>query len=266
MAEYGRYVAEGLAQGIEKHISKAAEAADKMATAITAATDKIKGGISLAVDIAQAKFDLLKAKMGDNADNAKVYEAQLALLNTQMTASNDRVAVLTKAYEDMKRVKGEASAEAQKLQLELLKEQTAQQNLAKQIAETNRVQKEKALTTSDIDWKNPLDVTSKYIQIAMQNAFASGKTVGSTGSSFTINGSNIGNIPRFDVGTDFVPRDMLAIVHQGEKIIPAKYNTTSTDNRKTVNHFNVTVKADSLKQVSDIVSLFNGLQQAARAY
>lgn len=31
-------------------------------------------------------------------------------------------------------------------------------------------------------------------------------------------------VPSFDVGTDYVPKDMLAMVHQGEKIVPKKYN------------------------------------------
>ena len=31
-------------------------------------------------------------------------------------------------------------------------------------------------------------------------------------------------IPRFDVGTNYVPRDMLAVVHEGEQIIPKAYN------------------------------------------
>jgi hypothetical protein len=32
------------------------------------------------------------------------------------------------------------------------------------------------------------------------------------------------NIPRFAVGTDLVPRDMLAMIHQGEQIVPKAYN------------------------------------------
>ena len=31
-------------------------------------------------------------------------------------------------------------------------------------------------------------------------------------------------VPSFDVGTDYVPHDMLAMVHKGERITPAKYN------------------------------------------
>lgn len=44
-------------------------------------------------------------------------------------------------------------------------------------------------------------------------------------------------VPSFDVGTDYVPNDMLAMVHQGEAIIPKEFNDKeyfgNTDNRET---------------------------------
>ena len=34
------------------------------------------------------------------------------------------------------------------------------------------------------------------------------------------------NVPSYDVGTDYVPNDQLAMVHEGERIIPKKYNNS----------------------------------------
>ena len=52
--------------------------------------------------------------------------------------------------------------------------------------------------------------------------------------SGSISGSGIGDffkklLPKFDAGTDFVPRDMIAQVHKGEAIIPAGQNTGGGD-------------------------------------
>ena len=43
-------------------------------------------------------------------------------------------------------------------------------------------------------------------------------------------GSFLGMIPSFDVGTNYVPNDGLAMIHKGEKIVPAKYNNDSANN------------------------------------
>lgn len=45
------------------------------------------------------------------------------------------------------------------------------------------------------------------------------------------------NIPSYDVGTNYVPNDQLAVVHKGEAIIPAKYNNNSyfSSNDSTTN-------------------------------
>ena len=34
----------------------------------------------------------------------------------------------------------------------------------------------------------------------------------------------LGKVAYFDVGTNYVPKDMLAVVHKGEQIVPAAYN------------------------------------------
>ena len=42
-------------------------------------------------------------------------------------------------------------------------------------------------------------------------------------ASQTLKNLNL-QVPHYDVGTDYVPRDQLAMIHEGERIIPKKYN------------------------------------------
>lgn len=57
-----------------------------------------------------------------------------------------------------------------------------------------------------------------------------------TAASLTQTGSMLGSqfglsIPSYDVGTDFVPRTGLALIHEGERITPAAYNRPFTPSR-----------------------------------
>lgn len=166
MAEFGKYVAEGLAQGIEENKGKVANKAMLLAEAITGALDKVSTGLNLTGDIAQAKFDLFSAKMGETATESEKYKAKLELLNAQMVAQNDTVAVLQKAYNEMVKVKGAAADESQKLYLKLLQEQKAQAGLRAEIIATNNAQagSRKGWTAAD------------YITEAAQKAWDAGDT------------------------------------------------------------------------------------------
>lgn len=142
---YGQYLAEGLAKGLEENSSKTTRAATKMADEITLkvaaiqdAVTKTVEGISLQTQIMQAKFDLWKAKFGETASASEMFRQEMELQKAKMDEANQKVEVLTVAYEDMKRVKGETAAETQKLYQELLKVQTAQAELQKQIEKTTK--------------------------------------------------------------------------------------------------------------------------------
>ena len=54
-------------------------------------------------------------------------------------------------------------------------------------------------------------------------------------------------LPSFDVGTDYVPRDMIAQIHKGEAIIPASQNNGTMGST-----FNITVNAGSNASADDI--------------
>ncbi len=75
-------------------------------------------------------------------------------------------------------------------------------------------------------------------------------------------------VASFDVGTDYVPHDMLAMIHEGEKITPAAYNKPGKDGgAMTVhNHFTVSGSVDSRSQSQIAAAAGMGVQRAvARA-
>lgn len=72
-------------------------------------------------------------------------------------------------------------------------------------------------------------------------------------------------IPMLADGTDFVPRDMLAVIHAGEKITPAKYNVNSAGSGMTQkNYFAINGPVDSRAQ--DQIALSAGRYMSRASY
>ncbi len=73
-------------------------------------------------------------------------------------------------------------------------------------------------------------------------------------------------VPSFDVGTDYVPKDMLAMIHKGEKITPAPYNKPDTNkfSQQVVQHINNNFDSpQSTETMSQIAaSMGNAIQRA----
>ncbi len=74
-----------------------------------------------------------------------------------------------------------------------------------------------------------------------------------------------GAIPSFDVGTPYVPRDTLALVHRGERIIPAGQNKGGGQGSpfSVVNNFHITGPVDSRTQDQIAAAAARATQRAA---
>ena len=81
MIEFGRYVAEGLAQGMEEGTSEVAKKAQQMAQAISNAVQKMTGELSNALNLSNARLELQKELLGDNAEE---YEKLALVKNSTM--------------------------------------------------------------------------------------------------------------------------------------------------------------------------------------
>ena len=76
----------------------------------------------------------------------------------------------------------------------------------------------------------------------------------------------LSSLMSFDVGTDYVPRDMIAMVHEGEKIVPAAYNKPGSDGGRMMNvtnHFTIQGTTDRRSQQQIAAQVGASVQRAA---
>jgi hypothetical protein len=88
---------------------------------------------------------------------------------------------------------------------------------------------------------------------------------GNSMDNFLALNDNFSKVPSFDVGTDFVPKDMLAMVHKGEKIVPAAENRAGSQRPLSVtNNFSVQGKIDRSTENQIAVRAGRAIQEAMR--
>lgn len=74
-----------------------------------------------------------------------------------------------------------------------------------------------------------------------------------------------GFLPSFAVGTDFVPHDMIAKIHKGERITPAKYNNSSMGGVVQNNHFHITGPVDQRSQTQIANAVYHSTLRSVRS-
>lgn len=137
MAEFGRYVAEGLAQGIEEKTSEIAQKAQQMAQAISGAVQEMNGRLSSALGLTNAQLDLQKELLGENAEEYKKTEIELKKLIKEKENLVAKIDILTAAYETAKEKLGENNKTTQQYADELALTQIELQKMDISIQKTN---------------------------------------------------------------------------------------------------------------------------------
>jgi hypothetical protein len=66
---------------------------------------------------------------------------------------------------------------------------------------------------------------------------------------------SIPKIPAFEVGTDYVPNDMMAQIHEGEKIIPKKFNSDEYVKRSDANN-----NVDVVKKLDELINRVENIE------
>ncbi|GAB6170942.1 hypothetical protein JCM15765_04200 [Paradesulfitobacterium aromaticivorans] len=76
-----------------------------------------------------------------------------------------------------------------------------------------------------------------------------------TFGGYSIGMPQIPTIPMLAAGTNFVPADMLAFLHKGEAVVPAKYNQNNSSSRTIIiNNHGTIVGSNGMKEFAKIVS------------
>ena len=93
---------------------------------------------------------------------------------------------------------------------------------------------------------NPINRVIGWINNALNFSYGGLRLLGKQViPSFSVNLGNLRTLPQLEVGTNFVPNDMIAQLHQGEAVIPKAFNEEQYTNSEETNNL--------LRQLIDVV-------------
>lgn len=111
-------------------------------------------------------------------------------------------------------------------------------------------------------FSNPISVKFNGDTSLLDNAIK--KSLNQISSVFKAVGIKL---PSYDVGTDYVPRDQIAIVHEGERIIPKKYNNSQYIGNDETNSLLIELNKNVLELANKPTTLnVNGKELAKATY
>lgn len=151
MAEFGEYVAQGLAIGMEKESSKVDEQAQKLTSAITNAAQTMVSDLGRATEIAKAKLDLQKESISDNATEMEKLALEMKKLLIEKEDLAAKVEILNIAYDTAKNRLGENNELTREYAHELQLTQIQLQKTEASLNKTSRAieeQKKKSVEAS----------------------------------------------------------------------------------------------------------------------
>ena len=292
MAEYGRYIDEGLAKGIDDNASKPISSADTMATTIGSAMQKISGFVESTVSVIQKEFKLWKLQNEDLEGSSQELELQLEAQKKEHELLTEQIQIAEQALKDIITQYGESSTEALKYKNELLDLQIQQARLTKEVDKTTEALSGMAKIQERIaayDKKNYgssgsggggtsnkkknddaiLEVAGDEVsEIAKRNDVDIGVAI----EMWRQNEADklAGKIPRYFNGTNNYPGGWgwmnelgpeLVKLPKGSQIIPHKESKEMLSGGDT---FHVTIDAKNIKDFTDVVRVFTGIKQTAR--
>lgn len=103
--------------------------------------------------------------------------------------------------------------------------------LAQEVARAYYQKQLAPVVASGVDWLgNTLGAwltgsgTPGYSSTDLGSGISAGNVQGGYAGNLNTNAGSSLRLPSFDIGTDYVPKDMLAMIHEGERIVPRAFN------------------------------------------
>lgn len=148
---------------MQQEFSSTAGSAKSAAGSVGESMASIAGSTSLAVQIAEAKLELWKLKMGENINQSQLLQKETAILRMKIEEQQKQVDAARIAYEKSVKVKGEAAEATQRLQLEYINAQIALEGLKNKLAKVSE-----ELEEQTDKWKHLNEEARKFYSRAEQ--------------------------------------------------------------------------------------------------
>lgn len=225
MAEYGKYIDEGLAEGIENNKDKPISKMEAMSEAISGALQKISGYITSTVSIIEKEFDLWALKNDVVAESSEYLEQQLEMQRQKHELLNEQILATTNALDNATSVYGVGSIEALNYKNSLLDLQIQQENLANSVELSNdAIRAQNKLTAQDKDDR------AHSLNDLLKNGWITPESIAASGTNIL---DLIGNNAQ---GTDYWRGGLTWIGEQGPELVelPRASKVYSNDKSKEI--------------------------------
>lgn len=136
MADYGKYMAEGLAEGMAKNKDKPESSAIEMSNIIDGAMKKVQESVSTTASLIQKEFQLWQLENEHLKGSSEELTMQLDTQKQQQSMLTDQITVTIEALSQISSKYGESSKQALDYKDKLLDLKIAQANLTKEVNNT----------------------------------------------------------------------------------------------------------------------------------
>jgi len=269
MALYGQYIAEGLAQGIDKNAGKPISSTNSLANSIATALQKVNDFVSNTVGIVKKEFQLWQLENEKLSGSSQELEMQLAAQQEQHNLLTEQIRITETALADIVSKYGESSTEALDYKNKLLDLQIAQAGLTNEIDATTAAlnaqqdatsrkianadsQSSSQRSTSRSSYNKEKNETynenlSEIKDIARRNNVDLGVAQG----MFEKNELDkiIGNVPKYASGTSYHPGGLAWVGELGKELINLPTGTqvySNTESQKMSNQRPISLNIGTL--------------------